>query len=89
MKKTRMMIYILNRVILQWGKLKMKRQGKLKMKRHLMSPLMIFVRAIVDAHREAESVNEKWKLKGILEDYKKSCTQITKMATQSSIPHWS
>jgi hypothetical protein len=27
--------------------------------------------AIVDAHREAESVNEKRKLKGMLEDYKK------------------
>jgi hypothetical protein len=27
--------------------------------------------AIVDAHREAESVNEKWKLKGMLEDHKK------------------
>jgi hypothetical protein len=71
------------------GKLKMERQGKLKMKRHLMSPLMIFVWAIVDAHREAESVNEKWKLKGMLEDHKKSCTQIAKMATQSSIPHQS
>jgi hypothetical protein len=28
-------------------------------------------RAIVDAHREAKSVNEKRKLKGILEDHKK------------------
>jgi hypothetical protein len=28
-------------------------------------------RAIVDAHREAESVNEKQKLKGMLEDQKK------------------
>jgi hypothetical protein len=28
-------------------------------------------RAIVDAHREAESVNEKRKLKGMLEDHKK------------------
>jgi hypothetical protein len=46
-------------------------------------------RAIVDAHREAESVNEKRKLKGMLEDHKKSCTQIGKMATQSSVPHWS
>jgi hypothetical protein len=27
--------------------------------------------AIVDAHREAESVNEKRKLKGMLEDHKK------------------
>jgi hypothetical protein len=38
-------------------------------------------RAIVDAHREAESVNERRKLKGMLEDHKKSCTQIAKMAT--------
>jgi hypothetical protein len=44
-------------------------------------------RAIVDAHREVESVNEKRKLKGMLEDYKKSCTQIVKMETQSSVPH--
>jgi hypothetical protein len=28
-------------------------------------------RAIIDAHREAESVNEKQKLKGMLEDHKK------------------
>jgi hypothetical protein len=27
--------------------------------------------AIVDAHREAESINEKQKLKGMLEDHKK------------------
>ena len=46
-------------------------------------------RAIADAHREAESANEKRKLKGMLEDHKKSCTQIAKMATQSSVPHWS
>jgi hypothetical protein len=44
-------------------------------------------RAIVDAHREAESANKKQKLKGMLEDHKKSCTQIAKMATQSSVPH--
>jgi hypothetical protein len=43
--------------------------------------------AIVDAHREAESVNEKRKLKGMLEDHTKSCTQIAKMATQISVPH--
>jgi hypothetical protein len=30
-------------------------------------------RAIFDAHREAKSVNEKRKLKGMLEDHKKSC----------------
>jgi hypothetical protein len=46
-------------------------------------------RAIVDAHREAESVNEKRKLKGMLEDHKKTCTQIAKMETQNSVPHWS
>jgi hypothetical protein len=46
-------------------------------------------RAIIDAHREAESINEKRKLKGMLEDHKKSYTQIAKMATQSSVPHWS
>jgi hypothetical protein len=46
-------------------------------------------RAIIDAHREAKSVNEKRKLKGMLEDHKKSCTQIAKMATQNSVPHWS
>jgi hypothetical protein len=44
-------------------------------------------RAIVDAHREAESENEKRKLRGMLEDHKKSRTQIAKMATQSSVPH--
>jgi hypothetical protein len=44
-------------------------------------------RAIIDAHREAESVNKKQKLKGMLEDHKKSYTQIAKIATQSSIPH--
>jgi hypothetical protein len=44
-------------------------------------------RAIVDAHREAESVNEKRKLKGMLEDHTKSYTQIAKMATQISVPH--
>jgi hypothetical protein len=44
---------------------------------------------IVDAHREAKSVNEKQKLKGMLEDHKKSSTQIAKMATQSLVPHWS
>jgi hypothetical protein len=45
--------------------------------------------AIVDAHKEAESVNEKRKLKGMLEDHKKSCNQIVKIETQSSVPHWS
>jgi hypothetical protein len=45
--------------------------------------------AIVDAHREAESVNKKRKLKGMLEDHKKKLYQIVKMGTQSSVPHWS
>jgi hypothetical protein len=40
-------------------------------------------RAIIDAHREAESVNEKRKLKGMFEDHKKRCTQIAKMETQT------
>jgi hypothetical protein len=44
---------------------------------------------IIDAHREAASVNEKRKLKGMLEDHKKSCTQIVKIETQSLVPHWS
>ena len=45
-------------------------------------------RAIVDAQREAESANEKLKLERMLEDHKKSCFQLAKMATQSSAPHW-
>ena len=45
-------------------------------------------RAIVDAQREAESANEKFKLERMLEDHKKICTQLAKMATQSSVPHW-
>ena len=45
-------------------------------------------RVIVDVHREAETAKEKEKLERMLEDHKKSCTQITKMATQSSVPHW-
>jgi hypothetical protein len=44
-------------------------------------------RTIVDAHREAESVNKKQKLKGMLDDHKKSCTLIAKMETQSSVSH--
>jgi hypothetical protein len=44
-------------------------------------------RAIVDAHREAESINEKRKLNGMLEDHKKSCIQIAKMKIQSSVPY--
>ena len=44
-------------------------------------------RAIVDAQRKAESANEKLKLERMLDDPKKSCTQLAKMATQSSVPH--
>ena len=45
-------------------------------------------RAVVDAQREAESTNEKLKLERMLEDHKKSCTHLAKMAAQSSVPHW-
>ena len=45
-------------------------------------------RAIIDAQREEESANEKLKLERMLEDHKKSCTQLAKMATQSSASHW-
>ena len=46
-------------------------------------------RDIVDAQREAESANEKLKLERMLEDHKKKrYTQLAKMATQSSVPHW-
>jgi hypothetical protein len=38
-----MMICTLNTVILQRGKLKLKGQEKLKMKRHQMSLMMIFI----------------------------------------------
>ena len=44
-------------------------------------------RVIVDVHIEAETAKEKEKLEHMLEDHKKSCTQIVKMATQSSVPH--
>ena len=40
-------------------------------------------RAIVDAQRECESEKEKLKLERMLEDHKKNCTQIAKMATKS------
>ena len=43
---------------------------------------------IVDVHREAETAKENEKLERMLEDHRKSCTQIAKMATQSSVPHW-
>jgi hypothetical protein len=49
-------------------------------------------RAIVDAHREAESVNEKQKLKGMLEDYKKlypNCEDgNTKLGTTLELLQW-
>jgi hypothetical protein len=45
-------------------------------------------RVIVDAQTEAESALEKLKLEQMLEDHKKSCTQLAKMGTQSSVPHW-
>jgi hypothetical protein len=50
-------------------------------------------RAIVDAHREAESVNEKLKLKGMLEDHKKklypNCEdENTKLDTTLELLQW-
>ena len=45
-------------------------------------------RVIVDAQRGCESEREKLKFYRMLEDTKKGCTQIAKMATQSSVPHW-
>ena len=45
-------------------------------------------RVIVDAQRECESEREKLKFDRMLEDHKKGCTQITKMTTESSVPHW-
>ena len=45
-------------------------------------------RVIVDAQRECESEKEKLKFDRMLEDHKNGCTQIAKMATQSSVPHW-
>jgi hypothetical protein len=44
-------------------------------------------RAIVDAHREAKSVNEKWKLKGMLEDHKKKLYPNCEDGNTSSVPH--
>ena len=43
---------------------------------------------IVDAKRQCKSEKEKLKFDRMLEDHKKGCTQIAKMATQSSVPHW-
>ena len=45
-------------------------------------------RVIVDAKRQCESKNEKLKFDRMLEDTKKGCTPIAKMATQSSVPYW-
>jgi hypothetical protein len=50
-------------------------------------------RAIIDAHREAESVNEKLKLKGMLEDHKKklypNCEdRNTKLGTTLELLQW-
>ena len=44
-------------------------------------------RVIVDARRQCETQKEKLKFDRMLEDHKKGCTQIAKMATQSSVPH--
>ena len=43
---------------------------------------------IVDARRQCESQKEKLKFDRMLEDHKKVCTPIAKMATQSSILYW-
>jgi hypothetical protein len=43
---------------------------------------------IVDAHTQAETTLEKIKLERMLEDHKKSCIQLAKMGTPSSVPHW-
>ena len=45
-------------------------------------------RVIVDAKRQCQSEREKLKFDRMLEDHKKGCTKIAKMATQSSVPHW-
>ena len=45
-------------------------------------------RFIADAQRECESEREKLKFGRMLEDHKKGYTQIVKMTTQSSVPHW-
>ena len=43
---------------------------------------------IVDARTQCESQKEKLKFDRMLEDHKKGCTLIAKMATQSSVPYW-
>ena len=45
-------------------------------------------RVIVDARTQCESQKEKLKFDRMLEDHKKGCTPIAKMATQSSVPYW-
>ena len=45
-------------------------------------------RVIVDARTQCESQKEKLKFDHMLEDQKKGCTPIAKMATQSSVPYW-
>ena len=45
-------------------------------------------RVIVDARKQCKSQKEKLKFDHMLEDKKKGCTPIAKMATQSSIPYW-
>ena len=44
--------------------------------------------AIWNAKRNCASEREKLKFDRMLEDHKKGCTPIAKMATQSSVPHW-
>ena len=43
---------------------------------------------IVDARTQCESQKEKLKFDRMLEDQKKGCTPIAKMATQTSVPYW-
>ena len=45
-------------------------------------------RVMVDARRQYESEKEKLKFDRMLEDHKKGCTPIAKMAIQSSVPYW-
>ena len=45
-------------------------------------------RVIVDARTQCESQKEKLKFDRMLEDHKKGCTPIAKMATQISVPYW-
>ena len=44
-------------------------------------------RDIVDARMQCISQKEKLKFDRMLEDHKKGCTPIAKMATQSSVPY--